>query len=103
MRKHITIPTTEDKEEVYCDACGKKQEHFSVCSVCERDLCHDCFGSQKEIKAFYLIPCSICRTIKKYIPKIKKEWELSTNHKEKAFELQEEWGKESREKGVKIK
>lgn len=91
---------TIEREEFYCDICGKKIKgrDFYICSICERDICYKCFGDPKEIKGTFYSPCPICRTIRGYITKIRKEWKLGDSHNKEAVKLQNQWGRESRQK-----
>lgn len=97
MRKNITKEIQITEEEIYCDICKKKTSHYSVCSICNRDICHDCWQDITEINGTYIIPCPICRMIKDdYIHKIKIAWNKSDSYREKAFKIEKQWKHSSR-------
>lgn len=110
MKKEYYKNIKELRRDIFCDVCKKKikgnipesqssQGDYFVCGICERDVCHECFGKPREIKGLYLMPCPICRKIKTYPVQIKRAWIDSDYYRDKAFQLQKRWSKISKEKG----
>lgn len=97
MKINIVENIKTETEKIFCDICFEEiPSHRYICSVCERDICYSCFGKPREIEGIGVMPCPICRKIKKYIPKIKHAWKSSDYYRELAFKYQVEWGKDSR-------
>ena len=97
MKINITENIDTIREKVFCDICFEEipTNHF-ICSICNRDICYKCFGKPKEIEGIFIMPCPICRKITKYIDRIRRHFELADYHRDRAFRLQERWGKESK-------
>lgn len=87
-----------ETEKTFCDICFNEipTRSFYICSICNRDICYSCFGEPKEIEGLPVMPCPLCRKITKYINPILNHFNLADGHRDKAFRLQEKWGKDSR-------
>lgn len=101
MRK--TALVEREIEQVSCDKCGVLVGRgdgygaYSVCSICERELCKECFGEVKQLHGLYIMPCAFCRRVKDvYAKKLRKLYKLSDQYREEGFVVQTDWAEASR-------
>jgi hypothetical protein len=96
------------RDIVFCDICHKEvRDGYSMCSVCERHLCDDCWPTKERVsKTIYVIPCPICRQLPEtdyFIIEMEKLWKEREIAEKNMWKIQEIWGKTSLKSNPKLK
>ena len=100
MRKAEMIP--KEIKVIYCDICKEKTKRceISVCSICDRDICDNCWPVKSQLSGIWYCPCPICKKIKKkYHQRIKQKFKESEMLRDEGIDILREWKKESLKNG----
>lgn len=95
-----TVFVQKEEVQLHCDKCDKVMKgcnDYLVCSICERELCKECFGEIKQLHGLYIMPCAFCRCVKDaYVKKLRKLTKLSDQYREEGYIVQTDWAEASR-------
>ena len=100
MRKTETVP--KEIEVMYCDICKKKIKRceITVCSICDRDLCDNCWPVKRQLPDIWYYPCPICKKLqKKYYQKIRQKFRESEISRDEGVDMIVKWKEESNKIG----
>lgn len=91
-----------------CDQCGAVVENAMTCSICDRNICKECWGNNKDRKIggdiLYEYACQFCMSVPDAKTRIANMEALKIAEEklcDDRYDAREAWGALSRQQGVK--
>ena len=103
MREEKEVWVKRTKTILTCDQCGTVVESATTCSICERNICKECWGKNENRKIggeiLFEYACQFCMNVPDANGIIKTLVMLKTAEDtaiDNRYELMEKWGEFSR-------